>query len=150
MVFQWGWVTQQQKMHPLGQTVWRRERRWGCDCSNPSWTHLSQVENGLGELSEPLVRTSRHRASLGKPASLIPLSVVLVIITYFGISKNIFLPHGLLLLCFHQNHQLVQKLLRLDELQDLREMQVPLYIHLLITRYVQSAYYILASDLPQP
>lgn len=54
----------------LGRQHGGGERRWGCYCSNPSWAQLAQVGNRLWELSEFLVRTSRHKANLGKHSPL--------------------------------------------------------------------------------
>lgn len=70
------------------------------------------------------------------------------VVDYLGVGENVFLPQGLLLLCFHQNHQLVQKLLRLDELQDLRGMDVHLFIRQLLTQCVPSPIF-RASDHQQ-
>lgn len=99
-----------------------------------------------------MVRTSGHKASLGDHTPLrrpsLPPCPSQSVVTYLGVGENVFLPQGLLLLCFHQNHQLVQKLLRLDELQDLRGMDVHLFIRQLLTQCVPSPIF-RASDHQQ-
>lgn len=103
-----------------------------------SWGLASQVGSGceLSELTVPGTHFQAHSKPQKRASPHCPLPLALGLCGHllWSQQKRAFFRRDLPSL-FHQDHQLVQKFLRLDELQDLRGMEV---YSLITLQHVQS------------